>query len=131
MQMTGAEVRKFRLEHGLTLHELAWILGVSKDSISRFEKYNTIGLKVSKALEMLTMDEELLAENIVLAKEHKQIKYKKSIGYMPDKSFAEYNAKLLQKSKEANILNMPYGEYSALISGRKTCKHLHFGRCEK
>lgn len=115
MQMTGAEVKKFREVNGLTLHGLAWILGVSKDSVSRFEKYNTIGLKVSKALENLTMDEELLAENIVLAKEYKQIKNKKPIGYIPDgKSFEEYNAKLLHFSREADKLGVSYGNYIAM-----------------
>lgn len=115
MQMTGDEVRKFRKEHGLSLHGLAWILGVSKDSVSRFEKYNTIGLKVSKALEKLTMDEELLAENIVLVKKYKQIKNKKTIGYIPDgKSFDEHNAKLLNFSREADKLGLSYGNYIAM-----------------
>lgn len=117
--MTGEEMRKFRLEHGLTMVDLGGILGFSNCGIQYFEKHNSEGSKIPKALEKLLENRELFVQEIDNIKENRskskpRIK-RDSIGYIPDgKSFEEHNAKLLHFSREADKLGTSYGNYMAM-----------------
>lgn len=117
--MTGEEMRKFRLEHGLTMVDLGRILGFTNCGIQYFEKHNSEGSKIPKALEKLLENRELFAQEIDNIKENRskskpRIK-RDSIGYIPSgKSFDEYNAKLLNLNREADKLGLSYGNYIAM-----------------
>lgn len=115
--MTGEEMRKFRLEHGLTMADLGRMLGFSECGIHFFEKHNSKESKIPKALEKLMENRELFTQEIERIKEnHSKPRIKRnSIGYIPSgKSFDEYNAKLLHFSREADKLGLSYGNYIAM-----------------
>lgn len=116
--MTGAEVRKFRIEHNLSLKGLAGILGCSYTIISDYE--NSIRQKsmVPWKVQELVDSPELLAEKMKSVEKGRCLKpriRRDSIGYIPGgKSFDEYNAKLLNFSCEADKLGISYGNYMAM-----------------
>lgn len=118
MQMTGVEVRKFRIEHGLSLKGLAGIIGCSYTIISDYENSVRQKSKVPWKVQELVDNEELLAEKMKSVEKGRCLKPRKrrdSIGYIPDgKSFEEYNAKLLHFSREADKLGISYGNYMAM-----------------
>ena len=118
--MTGAEVRKFREEHGLSKTELGVIIGCTGESIIYFEKGKTKYSRIPKVVKELIGSEELLSEKMTIVEIRRRgidIKRKhKDAGYIPGgKSFEEYyNAKLLNFSRGADKLGISYGNYMAM-----------------
>ena len=117
--MTGEEMKKIRLEYGLTRVDLGRMLGFSKFGIQYFEEHNSEVSKIPVALEKLMENRELFAQEIERIKENhsKPRRRRGSIGHIPDKSFEEYNAKLLNFSREADKLGVSYGNYMAMRRG--------------